>query len=92
MMNDWYEISMKAMQLAGLSQRSQYTYTREVRLLVEFYGKTPDLIAQDELEEYFLHRLNVTKWSAATLRVCYSGMRFFFEKILQRDWNIFGYL
>jgi integrase len=92
MMNDWYERSMKALQLAGLAERSQYTYTREVRLLVEFYGKTPDLISQHELEEYFLHRRNVTKWSAATLRVCYSGMRFFFEKILQRDWNIFGYL
>jgi len=92
MMNDWYERSMKALQLAGLAERSQYTYTREVRLLVEFCGKTPDLISQHELEEYFLHRRNVTKWSAASLRVCYSGMRFFFEKILQREWNIFGYL
>ena len=92
MMNDWYERSMKALQLAGLAERSQYTYTREVRLLVEFCGKTPDLISQHELEEYFLHRKNVTKWSAASLRVCYSGMRFFFEKILQREWNIFGYL
>lgn len=92
MMNDWYEKSMKALQLAGLAARSQYTYTREVRLLVEFCGKTPDLISQHELEEYFLHRKNVTKWSAASLRVCYSGIRFFFEKILQREWNIFGYL
>jgi len=92
MMNDWYERSMKALQLAGLAERSQYTYTREVRLLVEFCGKTPDLISQQELEEYFLHRRNVTKWSAASLRVCYSGIRFFYEKILQRDWNIFGYL
>lgn len=92
MMNDWYERSMKALQLAGLATRTQYTYTREVRLLVEFCGKTPDLISQHELEEYFLHRKNVTKWSAASLRVCYSAMRFFFEKILQREWNIFGYL
>lgn len=92
MMNDWYERSMKALQLGGLAARSQYTYTREVRLLVEFCGKTPDLISQSELEEYFLYRKNVTKWSAASMRVCYSGIRFFFEKILQRDWNIFGYL
>lgn len=92
MMNDWYERSMKALQLGGLAARSQYTYTREVRLLVEFCGKTPDLISQSELEEYFLYRKNVTKWSAASMRVCYSGTRFFFEKILQRDWNIFGYL
>jgi integrase/recombinase XerD len=92
MMNDWYERSMKALQLAGLAERSQYTYTREVRLLVEFCGKTPDLISAQELEEYFLNRRNVAKWSAATLRVCYSGIRFFFEKVLRREWNIFGYL
>ncbi len=92
MMNDWYERSMKALQLAGLAERSQYTYTREVRLLVEFCDKTPDLISAQELEEYFLNRRNVVKWSSATLRVCYSGIRFFFEKVLRREWNIFGYL
>lgn len=91
-MNDWYERSMKALQLAGLADRTQYSYTRDVRLLVEFCGKTPDLISEQELEEYFLNRRNVAKWSAGTLRVCYSAIRFFFEKVLQRTWNIFGYL
>ena len=43
MMNDWYERSMKALQLNGLATRSQETYTRMVRMLVDFYGKTPDL-------------------------------------------------
>jgi integrase/recombinase XerD len=74
--------SLTADRRHALAERSQYTYTREVRLLVEFCGKTPDLISQHELEEYFLHRKNVTKWSAASLRVCYSGIRFFFEKTL----------
>lgn len=92
MMNDWYERSMKALQLAGLAERSQRTYTREVRVLVDFYDKTPDLISEEELQEYFLNRRNVAKWSASTLRVCYSGIRFFFEKVLRREWNIFGYL
>jgi site-specific recombinase XerD len=92
MMNDWYERSMKALQLAGLADRTRYSYTRDVRLLVEFCGKTPDLITEQELEEYFLQRRNVAKWSAGTLRVCYSAIRFFFEKVLQRTWNIFGYL
>jgi integrase/recombinase XerD len=91
-MNDWYERSMKALQLAGLAERTQYSYTRDVRLLVEFCGKTPDLIFEQDLEEYFLNRRNVAKWSAGTLRVCYSAIRFFFEKVLQRTWNIFGYL
>jgi integrase len=92
MMNDWYERSMKALQLAGLGKGSQHLYTRAVRMLVEFYEKTPDLVSEEELQKYFLHRRNVDKWSSATLRICYSGIRFFFEKVLRHDWHIFGYL
>ena len=32
MMNDQYERSVKALQLAGLAAHTQYNYTREVRL------------------------------------------------------------
>jgi integrase/recombinase XerD len=55
MMNDWYERSMKALQLHGVSRRTQESYTRMVRMLVDFYGKTPDKITEEELQEYFLH-------------------------------------
>jgi len=58
MMNDWYERSMKALQLAGMSKGSQQCYTRAVRMLVEFYDKTPDLISEEDLQEYFLHHGN----------------------------------
>lgn len=92
MMNDWYERSMKALQLNGLAKRSQESYTRAVRQLVDFYGKTPDLVTEQELQEYFLHCKNVSKWSGSSLRICYSGIRFFFVNVLQRDWHTFDYL
>jgi len=92
MMNDWYERSVKALQLAGMANGSQQCYTRTVRQLVEFYDKTPDLISEEELQEYFLHRRNVDQWASGTLRICYSGIRFFFEKVLRRDWHLFEYL
>lgn len=86
-MEDYYEKSMRALQLAGMSDRTQQCYTRSVRMLVDFYGKTPDLISETELEDYFLHRRNVDKWSAATMRICYSGIKFFFKNVLKRDWH-----
>ena len=92
MLNDWYERSMKALQLNGLATRSQETYTRMVRMLVDFYGKTPDLVTEEELQEYFLHRKNVSKWSASYMRICYSGIRFFFVNVLERKWHTFDYL
>jgi integrase/recombinase XerD len=91
-MKDYYEKSNRALQLAGMSERTQECYTRAVRLLVDFYRKTPDQITEPELEDYFLHRRNTDKWSAATLRIAYSGIKFFFVNVLQRDWHIFAYL
>ena len=78
MMKDYYQKSMRALQLAGMSQRTQECYTRSVRMLVDFYGKAPDLIEELQLQDYFLHRKNVDKWSPATMRICYSGIKFFF--------------
>lgn len=92
MMNDWYERSMKALQLNGLALGSQQCYTRAVRQLVDFCGKTPDQITEEELQEYFLHRKNVSKWSSSSMRISYGGVRFFFINVLERKWNIFNYL
>jgi integrase/recombinase XerD len=87
MMKDYYQKSMRALQLAGMSQRTQECYTRAVRQLVDFYKKTPDKISEQDLQDYFLHRKNADKWSAATMRICYSGIKFFFINVLKRDWH-----
>jgi site-specific recombinase XerD len=71
-----------------MAGRTQEGYTRAVRMLVEYYDKTPDLITEEELQEYFLHRKNVSKWSPNTMRICYSGIKFFFVNVLQRDWHL----
>jgi integrase/recombinase XerD len=87
MMKDYYQKSMRALQLAGMSEPTQKHYTRSVRMLVDFYGKTPDLISEQELQDYFLHRKNVDKWAPATMRICYSGIKFFFINVLKREWH-----
>jgi len=71
-MKDYYQQSMRALQLAGMSKPTQKCYTRSVRMLADFYNKTPDQITETQLQDYFLHRRNTDKWSAATLRICYS--------------------
>jgi site-specific recombinase XerD len=75
---------MRALQLAGMSDRTQQCYTRSVRMPVDFYKKSPDHITEKELQDYLLHRKNVSKWSAATMRICYSGIKFFFINVLKR--------
>lgn len=86
-MKDYYNQSMRALQLAGMSERTCEAYTRSIRQLVDFYDQTPDTLSEDQLQDYFLHRKNVDKWSAATLRICYSGIKFFFVNVLKREWH-----
>ena len=58
-----------------------------MRKLSEFYNKTPDKISEEELVDYFIHRQEVTEWSPATMRICYSGIKFFFINVLKRKWK-----
>lgn len=91
-MKDYFEKSMRALQLAGLSERTQEAYTRSVRQLVDFCGKTPDKISEKDVEAYFLHRRNVDKWAPATLQIAHYGIRFFFTHVMKQDWHLFTYL
>lgn len=92
MVTEWYQKSINALALNGKSGRTQEAYSRALRMLCEFHGKVPEEIGEAELEAYFLHRRNVDHWSANTLRICYCGIRFYFVKVLQRDWNLFNIL
>jgi site-specific recombinase XerD len=92
MMENWYQSMVDTLQLNGKGERTQQAYTRAVRMLAEFHGKSPDLLNEAQLRDYFLHRKNVTGWSPKTMRICYCGIRFFYEKVLARDWHILGVL
>jgi len=76
-----------ALHLSGKSERTQQSYVREVRLLAQFYHQSPDRLSEQELQRYFLHRKNVDGLAPASMRICYSGIRFFYQHVLQRDWH-----
>src|SRR5262245_42627145 len=81
-----------ALHLSGKSERTQDSYVREVRLLAQFYHTSPDHITEQALQRYFLHRKNVDGLAPASMRICYSGIRFFYQHVLQRDWSTLALL
>jgi len=80
------------MQLRGFSPRTQESYARAVRKLAEHYHKSPDLITDEELRQYFLHRTNVSRWSRVACTIALCGIKFFYENTLKRDWTTVGLL
>ena len=80
---------IESLQLRGLSERTQEAYVRAVRQLADHYHKSPDLITEEELRQYFLHIKNVKKYSRASSTIAICGIKFFFEKTLNREFTTF---
>lgn len=74
------------MQLRGMSERTQECYIRSVRKLAEHYNKSPDLITEEELRQYFLFLTNVKKYARATVTIALCGIKFFYNYTARRDW------
>jgi integrase/recombinase XerD len=83
---------IECLQLRGLSERTQESYVRAVRQLSEHYHKSPELITEEELRQYFLFIKNVKHYARNTSTVAICGIKFFFEKTLNRDWATLGLL
>ena len=69
---------IECLQLRGLSERTQESYVQAVRLLAEHYHKSPDLISEEELRQYFLYLKNVRKYSRSSTTIALCGIKFVF--------------
>lgn len=80
---------IESLQLRGLSPRTEEHYVRAVRQLAQHYHKSPDLISEEELRDYFLYLTNIKRYSRGSLKIALCGLKFFYEFTLQRDWPLF---
>ncbi len=84
------ERMIEDMHLHGYSAKTQTAYLGAVRGLAGHYHRTPEDISQDELRSYFLYLVKERGVARSTLTIHLSGIKFFFEKTLKREWLIFN--
>lgn len=89
-MNNIIKRFKEDLQLAGYAERSIGSYVSSVLRLQRFYNKQLEDITEEDLRQYWLCCQNDFGWSAATLRISYSGIKLFFTKTLIRAWNVFS--
>jgi site-specific recombinase XerD len=75
------------MRLRGFSSRTQEAYVYAVQRLAQHYRKSPDLITEEELRQYFLHLTQIRHYARATVTIALCGVKFFFERTLQKTWT-----
>lgn len=77
---------LEEMQLRRYSARTQETYVHAVKQLAVWAGKSPDEVDREEMRTYFLYLTNERKLSRSSINLAVSGLKFFTEKVLNREW------
>jgi site-specific recombinase XerD len=75
------------LQLHGYSPKTQSCYVSSVASLARHYHKSPDLITEEELRDYFLHLTLEKKVARTTATIALCGIKFFFQNTVRRSWT-----
>ena len=78
---------LEDMQLRGFSARTQDAYVYAVHRLARHFNKSPDLITEEELRQYFLYLTQAQHYARATVTIALCGIKFFFEQTLHTTWT-----
>lgn len=73
---------IKAMKLKDYAPKTQKSYLSAVEGLAKFHQKSPELLSQEEVDDYLLHLKDDGKTSS-TRNVVVSGLRFFYGSVLE---------
>jgi len=82
-----YQRMSDDLHLAGVGKRTHDGYLRAVRQLADYCQTTPDQITEDQLRRFFLHLKNERKFATGSMRVAYSGIKFFYTRTVRREWQ-----
>ena len=76
---------IRHMTLQCLVPNTQRTNINAVNGLAIFYNKSPALITDEEVQEYFLYLLNERRLAWSTIRNYLYGITYFFRHVCQRE-------
>jgi site-specific recombinase XerD len=72
--------------LRGYAARTVESYVAVVARLARFYHVAPDQLTEAQLRSYLLHL--TTTLAPASVTQALSGLRFFYERVLMRQWTV----
>ena len=77
---------LEDMQLRGLAVRTQQSYLAAVQQLAVHYGKSPELITEEQLRQYFLYLQNEKRLAPNTVNLALNAVKFLYTYTLVRPW------
>lgn len=80
-----YAQHLTALKLQGMRPKTIEAYARAVRRVTTHFDRCPDSLSTTDFKAYFSALVDSHSWS--TVKVDRNGLQFFFEHVLERDWN-----
>jgi integrase/recombinase XerD len=75
------------MQLRGYAKKTHTSYLRSVRQLENFWHLPAEEVSEEQVRQYFLYCKNDIGWKASTMRIAYSGIKFFYTVTFPVEWE-----
>ena len=69
----------------GMSVRTREAYLGAVAGLAKYYGRRPDRISEQEVQNYLLHLIEERRLSWSSCNVAAQGLKFFYRTTLKRS-------
>jgi site-specific recombinase XerD len=82
-----YESMSDDLHLAGMGENTHKAYLRAVRHLADHCKTAPDKISEAQLRRYFLHLKKEKHYAYGSMRVMFSGIKFFYMRTCKRSWE-----
>src|ERR1039458_7387441 len=70
--------------IRGMSPRTVDAYVKAMAGVAKYYHQSPDQLSDEQLKDYLLYLAQERKLAAGLLNVAVSGMRAFYDWVLQR--------
>jgi integrase/recombinase XerD len=76
------------MELKGFATSTQRTYLAHIQRFYAFCGKPLASTGYDEVRAFLHHAIKVRKLSSSYVNSAYSAIKFYFQSVLYREWNM----
>ena len=83
-----YQRMQDDLHLAGMAQRTIHGYLRSGRQLADFCQQSPDQISEEQVRQWLIHLKVERQFAYGSLRVAFSGIKFFYTRTCRRDWKV----
>jgi site-specific recombinase XerD len=69
----------------GMSVRTREAYLRAVADLAKYYGRRPDRVSEQEVQDYLVYLIEERKLAWSSCNVAVHGLKFFYRVTLKRS-------